>query len=231
MNMTEGSVTPGPHGPQVIPGVYKLKLTVDGQTYTRDVTVVNDPRVGQSPQLMVALRSQNKLNLLSLEDMKQSFAGYDEVTAVRDQLDTLVHSGLSGDLASQAKTLNASLIKVGGVMPAPGSGFGGGRRGPVDPHAFQSFFELNNSFNTMVSMVQVGLDMAPSSTQIATWQTDCDNYNHTVAAWKALQSQISDFNALLARNNLEKLTVPPTKLVAATCTFRPELSTVKPAGK
>ena len=52
MNMVEGSTTPGPHGPQVIPGVYTLKLTVDGKVYTSEVTVMNDPRVGQSPALM-----------------------------------------------------------------------------------------------------------------------------------------------------------------------------------
>ena len=40
MNSVEGATTPGPHGPQVIPGVYTLKLTVDGQVYTRNVTVV-----------------------------------------------------------------------------------------------------------------------------------------------------------------------------------------------
>ncbi len=35
MNMVEGATTPGPHGPQVIPGVYTLKLTVDGKVYTQ----------------------------------------------------------------------------------------------------------------------------------------------------------------------------------------------------
>ena len=36
MNVAPGGfVTPGPHGPQVIPGVYTLKLIVDGQTYTQ----------------------------------------------------------------------------------------------------------------------------------------------------------------------------------------------------
>ena len=79
MNMVEGSTTPGPHGPQVIPGVYTLKLTVDGQVYTSNVTVVNDPRVGQSPALMAALRTQNKLTLLSVQGMEQSFAGHEEV--------------------------------------------------------------------------------------------------------------------------------------------------------
>ncbi len=86
MNMVEGSATPGPHGPQVIPGTYTLKLTVDGHVYTRTVTVVNDPRVGQSPELMAALRTQNKLTLLSVQGMEQSDEGHGEVEAVKGQL-------------------------------------------------------------------------------------------------------------------------------------------------
>ena len=96
MNMVPGSTTPGPHGPQVIPGVYTLKLTVDGKVYTRNVTVVNDPRVGQSPELMAALRAQNKLTLLSVQGMEQSFAGHEEVKAVKDQLAALMQGNLPG---------------------------------------------------------------------------------------------------------------------------------------
>jgi len=82
--------------------------------------------------------------------------------------------------------------------------------------------DLNNAFNTMVSMMQVGLDMAPTPTQIATWQTDCTDYNRTLAAWKAMQPQLSDFNALLVKNNLQPLTVAPTKLTDSPCGFQPE---------
>ena len=81
---------------------------------------------------------------------------------------------------------------------------------------------LNDDYNTMVSMMQVGLDMAPTPTQIATWESDCSNYNRTVAAWKAMQKQdIADFNAVLAKNHLQELTVAPTKLTDATCSFKP----------
>ena len=223
MNMVEGSTTPGPHGPQVIPGVYKLKLTVDGQAYTRDVTVVNDPRVGQSPELMAALRTQNKLTLLSVQGMDQSYAGDEEVDAVRHQLASLMQSSLPDDVAAQAKTLDASLGKIGGGMP--GGDGGGPRRGTPDPNAMQSFFDLNNTYNTMVSMMQVGLDMAPTPTQISTWEKDCTAYNRTVDAWKAAQQQITDFNALLAKNQLQQLTTAPTRLTESSCTFKPELST------
>ncbi len=221
MNMVEGSTTPGPHGPQVIPGVYTLKLTVDGQVYTRDVTVMNDPRIGQSPALMAALRIQNKLTLLSVQGMEHSFEGHEEVNAVKDQLATLMKGNLPGDVAAQAKTLEASLTKIGGVMPA---GFGGGgpvRRPPPNPKALQSFFELNNAFNTMVSMMQVGLDMAPSPAQIATWQKDCTDLNRTRTAWEDARKQITDFNAMLVKNNLQEIKVAPTKLTVSACSFMP----------
>jgi photosystem II stability/assembly factor-like uncharacterized protein len=226
MNMVEGATTPGPHGPQVIPGVYTLKLTVDGQAYTRTVTVVNDPRAGESAELMAGLRIQNKLTMLSVQGMEQSYAGHEEVEAVKDQLSALIHGG-QADVAAQAKTLDASLTKIGGANGGGGGGFG--RPATPDPNALQSFGELNNAYNTMVSMMQVGLDMAPTPTQIATWESDCNNYNRTVKAWKDAQQQITDFNALLVKNQLHSLTLAPTKLTDASCSFIPEAG--RAAGK
>jgi hypothetical protein len=224
MNMVAGAATPGPHGPQVIPGVYKLKLTVDGQVYTRDITVSNDPRVGQSPALMANLRLQNRLTLLSVQGMEQSFEGHEEVDAVKGQLATLMKSNPPADVAAQGKTLDASLTKLGGIMP---TGFGGGggapqRRVAPDPTAIESFMNLNNAYNTMVSMMQVGLDMAPTPTQINTWKKDCTDLNHTTTAWEDVQKQITDFNALLIKNNLTEIKVSPTKLTDSSCSFMPE---------
>ena len=220
MNMVAGETTPGPHGPQVIPGVYTLKLTVDGKTYTRLVTVMNDPRVGQSPALMAALREQNRLTMLAYEGMKQSYQARDEVEAVKSQLASLMKASLPSDVASQAKTLDASIAKISGEMPSgPFSFF---RRTPPEPGAMQSFLELNNDYNTMVSTMQVGLDMAPTPTQIATWESDCSNYDRTLDAWNTLKKQqITSFNALLAKNHLQELNVGPSNLADPPCTFKP----------
>jgi len=220
MNMVPGAATPGPHGPQVIPGVYTLKLIVDGQTYTREVTVVNDPRVGQSPELLAALSAQNKLSLLSVQGMEQSFEGHAEVDAVKNQLQTLMQTTLPGDLATQAKTIDGSLTKIGGVLPAGGGGEP--RRSAPDPDALKSFFDLNNAYNAMVSMIQVGLDMAPTPTQVATWKSDCANFNRTKTAWDDLHQQIATFNDALAKANLQKLELPPSKLVESSCSFGPD---------
>jgi photosystem II stability/assembly factor-like uncharacterized protein len=219
MNMVAGATNPGPHGPQVIPGVYTLKLTVDGQAYTRQVTVMNDPRVSQSPALMAALRAQNQLTLLAVQGMKQSDEGHNEVDAVRSQLASLMQASLPADLTTQAKTLETSLTKIGGVVPPSGAPF----RRPTtpEPNALESFLEVNNDYNIMVSMMQVGLDMAPTAAQIATWESDCSKYNRTVAAWKALQPQIAGFNQVLAKDHLQELDLTPTKLTDPPCTFSP----------
>ena len=185
---------------------------------------MNDPRVGQSPALMPALGAQNKLTLLSVQGMEHSFAGREEVNAVLDQLAGLVKGNLPADVAGQAKTLQASLTKIAGVMPTGGRGGGGGQgRGAAsNPNALQSFFELNNAFNTLVSMMQVGLDIAPTPAQIATWQKDCTDLSRTTTAWEDAQKQVTDFNAMLVKNNLQEMKVAPTRLAVSTCSFMPE---------
>ena len=230
MNMVPGTTTQGPHGPQVIPGVYTLKLTVDGQTYTRDVTVVNDPRVGQTPAIMAALREQNKLATLTMAAMEQTYNGHGEVDAVKAQLDSLIKGSVPADVEAQAKTLDASLTKLGGVLPTPGA-FAMPRLGPRDPKAIQSFLELNNELNSLVSMFQVGMDVPLTAEQIDTWETDCNGYNRTLAAWKGAGQQIADFNTLLSKNQLHELTYTPTKLTDDSCSFTPAASgkTGKPA--
>ena len=58
-------------------------------------------------ELMADLRSQNKLTLLSVEGMKQSFDGHDEVNAVKNQLASLLQGNLPDDVAYHlAQTLH-----------------------------------------------------------------------------------------------------------------------------
>jgi hypothetical protein len=184
------------------------------------VTVMNDPRVGESPKLMVALRAQNQLTMLAYHGMQQSYQGKNEVDAVKAQLASLMKSNPPSDVAAQAKTLDASLTKIGGMMPTGGFFF---RRPTPKPGELHSFLMLNDDYNTMVSMMQVGMDMAPTSTQIATWESDCGNYNRTLAAWTAMQKQdIANFNAVLAKDQLQQFNVAPTKLTNVSCSFKPD---------
>jgi photosystem II stability/assembly factor-like uncharacterized protein len=222
MNMVEGETAPGPHGPQVLPGTYTLKLTVDGTVYTQTVVVHNDPRVGESAATMSALRAQQRLTMLAYQGMKDSYAANETVAAARAQIAALQHqSSLPADVGEQAKKLDTELATFGGAVEE--RGFGGFGRGNASaPGKMQSFVQINNSFNTMVSMVQVGLDMAPTHAQIATWESDCRNYDTTLTAWKKAQSDdLKAFNDLLTKKNLTALTIAPTTLAPRTCTFTP----------
>jgi photosystem II stability/assembly factor-like uncharacterized protein len=226
MNVAPGGyVTPGPHGPQVIPGVYTLKLIVDGQTYTQTVTVHNDPRVGESAKVMADLRAKNKLMLLAYQGAKDSNAGNSEVLAVRQQVASLRANQLPSDVAKATTDIDLKLAAFGGVVAGrggrgEGGGGGRGRGGTPTPGALTPFNTLNGSFNAIVSTSQVGLDEAPTQAQVDTWQADCKEYNATVAAWKKMQSQdLVAFNALLSRNNLNPLQVSPTALPDPPCSF------------
>src|SRR5215813_8682235 len=86
MNSSPGSVTPAPHGPLALPGTYTIKLIVDGQTYTQTLVVHNDPRIGESPPVMSALRAQDKLAMAAVQGMKDSYLANNDVAAVRAQL-------------------------------------------------------------------------------------------------------------------------------------------------
>ncbi|HYM06635.1 MAG TPA: hypothetical protein VEU11_08760, partial [Terriglobales bacterium] len=100
-------------------------------------------------------------------------------------------------------------------------GFGGFRRGnELPPGAIKPFNTLNGSFDAIVSTSQVGLDEAPTQAEIDTWESGCRDYNATVAAWKKMQSQdLATFNALLSKNHLNPLDVPPSALTNRACTF------------
>ncbi|MGH9465771.1 MAG: WD40/YVTN/BNR-like repeat-containing protein, partial [Terriglobales bacterium] len=219
MDSVEHATTPGPKGPQVIPGVYTVKLTVSGQTYTRKLTVINDPRIGQGPDVMAALEAQNSLNLRAYDAMNASYQANQQVAAASRQVAAILHGGSApADVTKQAEAIEAKLKTFGGKPPSGGFAFF--RRRRPKPGAMQSFIDSNNNFSSLVSMVQVGLDMAPTPAEVGTWEGYCKNYNRTVEAWNHMQSRtLVAFNNLLNQNHLQPITVSNGKLADPSCSF------------
>ncbi len=116
--------------------------------------------------------------------------------------------------ASQAQGIEAKLTAIGGKEPASGGfSFRGGAA--PKPGQLESFVNENNDFNALVSIVQVGLDMAPTPAQIATWESDCRHYD--AVGRPRLLFQISQHPAAWRRarpraGRLQKeVAVPPPK--------------------
>ena len=208
MNSAPGQVTPAPHGPLVLPGIYTVKLLVDGATYTRKVVVHNDPRIGESAKMMSSLKLQNKLALAAVQGMKDSYAANEEVSAVRAQLATLKSSNsLPTDVATAATELDTKLATFGGAFVRGGrGGFGGGVRAPGSILTFNS---INGTFNTALGPIsQNGIDMPPTKAEVDTWESGCNEFSATLNAWKTmLGADVVNFNSLLTKNNLAPLKI------------------------
>ena len=226
MNSTPGEATPGPHGPLALPGAYTVKLIVDGQTYTQPLVVRNDPRIGESAPVMNTLRTQHRLMMSAYEGMKDSYAGNDEVSAVRAQIIAL--GTLPPEIAAAVTALDAKLNAVGSAAGGRGgrggAGGGGGRGGgAAAPTDVRPFNTINGTFNTIVALTQNGIDMAPTPAMVHTYEGGCKEFTATLAAWKTLQTKdLVALNARLSDAGKPPIKVPPTKLVApASCTFAP----------
>lgn len=221
MNSVPDSVTPGPHGPLVLPGTYTLKLIVDGQTYTQSVVVHNDPRIGESPAMMAALRSQNRLAMAAWNGMTDTNTANDEVSAVRAQLATLTKGSLPADVAAAAKDLDTKLTTFGGAVAQGGRGGGFGAP-PRTPGSVLPFRTINTTFYTVLGpLSQNGIDMPPTPAMVHTWESGCNEFAGTTTAWKAmLSTDLAAFNNLLTKNNLTPLKFSPSAVNAPTsCKF------------
>jgi hypothetical protein len=224
MNSTPDSVTPGPHGPLVLPGTYTMKLTVDGTTYTQNVVVYNDPRIGETTVTIADLRSQNRLALSAWNGMKDSFAANDKAANVRAQLATLMKGTLPQDVKSAAAELDTKLAGFGsadGRGPGRGGfgGFGGQQR---TPGSVLPFYSINGLYYTVLGpLSQNGIDMPPTIAMIHTWESSCKEYTATALAWKTLvESDIAGFNSLLAKNNLTPLNTEAVPTPPTSCNFQ-----------
>ncbi len=116
INANPGLTPPSPEGPLVPPGVYTVRLSAAGKSYTQPVTVVNDPR---SPATVTDVRAQYGLQARIAAAMRVSWEGYQQVAAMR--------ALVAADSALPAgKAFDSTLAAVGGNADARGGGGGGG---------------------------------------------------------------------------------------------------------
>jgi hypothetical protein len=222
MNASPGSVTPAPHGPLALPGTYTVKLTVDGQTYTQPLVLHNDPRVGESPAILAAIRSQNRLALESVRGMNDSYAANEEVASVRAQIAALLKGSAPADVTAAANALDKKLATFGAANGRAAGGGGFGRQAQRAPGSILPFYTINGTYNTVLGPIsQNGIDMPPTPAMIHTYESACREYTSTADAWKALTAaDIASFNSLLTKNNLTPLKLTPSAISAPpACTF------------
>jgi hypothetical protein len=195
-----------------LPGVYTLKLTVNGKSYTQTVTVKNDPR---SPATLADLRAQETLQLKVYDGAKEAWDGYNQVAAARGAIAELLRSSPPADVAGAASALDAKLSSVGGRVGGGRGGAGGGRGGPPGPPPAPNFAAINGAMNRQLNTLDAG-DMAPNEPQLRAYSSACADLKVAVATWKTLTSQdLASLNAVVAKNNLKP--IPSVALASPSC--------------
>jgi hypothetical protein len=215
INANVGESPASPEGPIALPGVYTLKLTVNGTTYTQTVAVKNDPR---SPATAADLHAQHDLQLKVYEGAKEAWDGYNQVAAVRAAVAELARSNPPSDVAAAATAFDAKLLSVGGRGGGGrGGGGGGGRGGPPGPPPAPNFAAITGAMDRQLNTLDAG-DMAPNEPMVRNYLSACSDLKAAVANWKTLSSQdLAALNTMLAKNNLKQIPAPPA-LAPPNCT-------------
>jgi hypothetical protein len=109
-NGNPGSTPALPEGPLVTPGVYTIRLTVDGQSHTRPLTVRPDPRTHIAP----TLGAQHAFMLRLSSAIQSTWTDFKPVSALREAVRKIAPDDTASELGKAAKTLAAKLDSIAG---------------------------------------------------------------------------------------------------------------------
>ncbi len=179
-------------GPFVMPGVYRVRLTVAGRSFTQPLTVKLDPR---STATALDISKQFDLSMKCAKAIA-------EITTVSRQAQTLrrllaERKELAGatDLATKITALDAEAAKFAASGGGRGGRGGGGRGGAGgEPNAFAS---LSGSLSTALGVAQ-GADRTPPAIAYTMYTQASGELAKQLAAWKTIRDvKVAELNRAL----------------------------------
>jgi hypothetical protein len=204
INANPGLTPTTPEGILAPTGTYTIRLTVNGRSFTQNVTLTNDPR---SPATASDIRAQYALLRKINGGAKTAFDGYQQVETMRAALTTRVPGDSTSDAAKAIKGFRAKVDTVGGNAGGGGGFPVGGRRPP------SGFFELNARLVGQLT-AQDNADQAPTEAMLDGYAAACRDLKTAAARWAAINGkELTGLNAVLSAGGLQP--VAPTAGVKA----------------
>jgi photosystem II stability/assembly factor-like uncharacterized protein len=200
-----------PQGALALPGVYTVKLTVNGKTSAQTLTVHEDPRIGESPAVIAGLRAQFDLEQKTAAGMVSSNAGYNQASQLRNRLKDLTSQQLPPAVAQAVSAADAKMAPVQGQLSAAASG-------PYGVPAYTGnpgFTGVNGAFAGLMVIVEYESDRAPVDAQVKAFHDYCTDLNANLALWRTINKvDVPALNEVLGKNNLQPLApaAPPADL-------------------
>jgi len=199
-------VTPmAPEGPLALPGLYTIRLTVDGKHYTQPLTVERDPRSRVS---RAAVAAQHALVMRLYAGLEATWADFMPVAGLRGAVTTLAAGDTASEVGKAAKTLATRLDSLAGDSLSDAREVWQPR-----PTAW-SFVALNGEFALELN-AQDNADHAPTQATLAVARSSCDELRNLVGRWRqVVRLDLATFNRTLERHGMTTLAVTsaPEKL-------------------
>jgi hypothetical protein len=189
-------------GPRVAPGMYQVKLTVDGQTTTQNFEVKPDPRLTTSA---ADYAKQRELALKIRDKVTEIHNAIIQIRDTRTQIDDLLKR-VAGQPSSRAINEAATPLKKN-LTAVEETLYQTKNRSSQDPLNFP--IRLNNKLAALGGVVQ-SADAAPTDQSYAV-------YDELVAQIDAqlgklgqiMKSEVPAFNQLVRDQNVPAVTVKP----------------------
>jgi photosystem II stability/assembly factor-like uncharacterized protein len=202
MGALAGETPLPPQGPLVLPGIYEVRMTVDGKTYRQPLEVKMDPRVNYARnQLQGALDLELKIS----DVLGRNFTGYQQVKDLRSRLAEFAKRPAKDAVATAAAQLDSKAAAIEGESAA----FLDIPKG--------SFITVNDSLVSLIALVDSG-DFAPSAESFEAFQRVCTTMNETLQQWQQLNAKdLAAFNDALEQQKLTAIPKYPSIPVATNC--------------
>src|SRR5208283_3214568 len=189
-----------PLGATVLPGEYKVILSVGGKSFTQTLEVKMDPRVKTSP---ADLRRQFDLDRKIADALHRDYEALQQVRSLRTQLKALTggsNQAAGAATAGSKERLTAIMANELEAKAAPIEGQSGGYGARyLSTPAGRSLSRLNSGFNALVSALDTA-DAAPTNQQVAVFGELNQALAEELSAWSQLKSkEIPELNEQLKK--------------------------------
>jgi hypothetical protein len=162
-----------PQGPRVTPGIYQIKLIVDGDNFVKNLKVEMDPRSSATP---AELDEQLRFGLEIFGEVHRTRRAVTEIAAVKKHLEQVQQqlAGHNPELLKQISELQAAITKIEkGSLSSP--------TGPMGLEA------ANSGLASALRVVEGGDRTAPSQA-IELYRQSDESAKACIAEWTKLKS-------------------------------------------
>ncbi len=177
-----------PSGPKAVPGIYQVRLTVDGKTQDQSLKVIMDPR---SPATSEVLTQQLQLGRQMFGETIEARRALAEIVSVQKQLADIQQKLGQQKLGAQSAQLNSALAEAQSGI---------GKILTNKQHAAEESPGLQDAYTGLASALRVveGGDRAVPSQAIAVYKESSEQVKVRIAEWARFkQTRLPQLNQQL----------------------------------